>query len=170
MRQLLKTGELKIFLCSIYFWEQERQTTSGWGAEIERRENSKQAQLRSAHSPTQGLIPWTVRSWPEPKSPVQMPNRLTTQVPPDSLYHLKNKLWNHDFHLLFVIEKDKDPLGSLGDLIIQIRYWKHIREGGASHINWYNYDSLNSMTHKNRRVHNKDLFFLYKLYSYSETL
>ena len=62
----------------IYFWERERQSTIGGGAEREKEtQDPKQAPgpELSAHSPMKGSNPQNAESWPEPKSG-QMLNRL----------------------------------------------------------------------------------------------
>ena len=64
------------FLCiaiffNVYFWERERQSASGGGAERQvGTQNLKQAlgTELSAQSPTWVLKPRTARSWPKPKS------------------------------------------------------------------------------------------------------
>ena len=60
----------KICLMFIYFWERERVYEQGRGRERGRHRIRKQAPVSelSAQSPTQGLNPGTVRSWPELKS------------------------------------------------------------------------------------------------------
>ena len=61
----------------IYFWDRERQSMNGGGAEREREtQNLKQASgsALSAQNPTRSSNPQTMRSWPEPS---QMLNRLS---------------------------------------------------------------------------------------------
>ena len=65
---------LKIFLMFIFIFGTERDRAWAGGAEREREtQNQKQApgSELSAQSPTRGSNPWTVRSWPEPKSDAQ---------------------------------------------------------------------------------------------------
>ena len=79
----------KFFLMFIYFWDRERQSVSGGGAERETHtQNQKQApgSELSAQSPTRGLNPQTVSSWPEPKSVAQL---TTTPAPLDNLFYLR---------------------------------------------------------------------------------
>ena len=69
---------ISFFLMFIYFWERERVHVheSGGGAE------SKGD--RESQSTMQGSIPWTRRSWPEPKSRVGHLTNGATQVPQPS--------------------------------------------------------------------------------------
>ena len=58
---------LKILFMFIYFWDREKQSMSGEGQWARETQNPKQVpgSERSAQSPTWGLNPPTMRSWPE---------------------------------------------------------------------------------------------------------
>ena len=65
---------LKICLTFIYFWETKRDKVwAGEGQKERETQNPKKAPdfELSAQRPMQGLNPWMVRSWPEPKSHAQ---------------------------------------------------------------------------------------------------
>ena len=67
---LIKRNSLfKTFFKFIYF-ERERERESREGAEREGKRESQARSVLSVWSPTQGSIPWTVRSWAESKSRV----------------------------------------------------------------------------------------------------
>ena len=60
-----------IFFLHLFIFERQRETAwAGEGQREEETQNQKQAPVSklSAQSPMRGSNPWTVRSWPEPKS------------------------------------------------------------------------------------------------------
>ena len=68
----------------IYFWDRERQSMNGGGAEREGDTESETGSEPSAQSPTRGSNPRTARSGPELKSdaePTEPPRR-----PPKSVF------------------------------------------------------------------------------------
>ena len=106
----IQTNYLWIFLAFSYFflkfiylfWERERERESthhGRGRESGERESQAGLAL-SAQGPRQGLIPWTMRSWHEPKPESQTPKLLSHPGTPtcfssdEDIYSQTTYSWN----------------------------------------------------------------------------